>query len=102
MAAVQPTQVLLLLLPPSLPRVSEVHADAPVILTGIIASIAAAILFAIVPAIRSSGRDAAGPLRAVIAKRPARACATSSSPPKWRWRSRCSSARDCSDGASSS
>jgi putative ABC transport system permease protein len=50
-------------LPPLLPRVTEVRADATVVLPGIALSLVASILFGLVPAIRASRRDAAASLR---------------------------------------
>jgi len=50
-------------LPPSLPRVSDVRADATVAAFGVIVSVLAAILFGLGPAIHASRRDAAAALR---------------------------------------
>jgi putative ABC transport system permease protein len=56
-------QALRTVLPPSLPRVSDVHADGSVVAFGLIVSLAASVLFGLVPAIHASRRDAAAALR---------------------------------------
>jgi putative ABC transport system permease protein len=50
-------------LPPSLPRVSDVHVDAALIVSGIVLAVVATLAFGIVPAARASQRDAAAALR---------------------------------------
>jgi putative ABC transport system permease protein len=50
-------------LPPSLPRVSDVHAEPWLIVFGIALSVIASLIFGLIPAIRSSSRDAAAALR---------------------------------------
>ena len=55
--------VLRAVLPPSLPRVTEVHPDATVVLCGVALSSVAAVLFGLVPAMRASRRDASASLR---------------------------------------
>ena len=50
-------------LPPSLPRVSDVHVDFALVASGVIVAIVATLAFGLVPAARASRRDAAAALR---------------------------------------
>jgi putative ABC transport system permease protein len=52
------------ILPPSLPRVGDVRADAALIVLGIVVSTVAAMVAGLVPALQASRRDAAAALRA--------------------------------------
>jgi ABC-type antimicrobial peptide transport system permease subunit len=70
-------------LPASLPRVAEIRADGSLMLLAVTVSVAATVLFGLLPAIHASSATRRRRCGRATAQAPARASVTRWSPPKW-------------------